>query len=474
MKSVDRGTGASRVSVPQTELPKDRLEKGWWRTLVALALPLIGQNLINFGVTLSDNLMVGTLGEASINGLYLATVVQMVLMMLLFGVESAILVLSTQYWGKRDIVRIKTIIAMALRVSLCGAAVFAAVAMFLPAPLMRLMTPSGPAAAEAVRYLRIVGPSFLFFCVTHLLVVAMRSVEVVRVGFLNSCIAFVVNIGLNYVFIFGKLGVPAMGVAGAAAATTVSRFLEMSFVLFYLFRVDTALRFRPRDFLLGDRALGFDLVRYGTPLLLGQVTWAVNKSVMRGVVGRFDPSAMTAVSITDNFDNLLWCATVGLAAAMGILTGKMIGAERYGAVKAYARRMQLVFVGVGFVAAAAVFFGHGFFTSFYTFDPATAAKTAETTARFFTVLLFVAFFRSYQAPCLMGLVKSGGDTKFVFINDTIWVFCWVLPSAIVAQRVFHAPDIVVYTLLLSDQFTKCFVALVKINRFRWMRNLTRA
>ncbi len=90
---------------------------------------------------------------------------------------------------------------------------------------------------------------------------------------------------------------------------------------------------------------------------------------------------------------------------------------------------------------------------------------------FLAVVTLTAASRCYQAPSLMGLVKAGGDTAFVFINDTFWVFCWVLPGAFVAQRVLHAPDWVVYAMLLSDQVTKCFVAVVKINRFRWMRRL---
>ena len=82
--------------------------------------------------------------------------------------------------------------------------------------------------------------------------------------------------------------------------------------------------------------------------------------------------------------------------------------------------------------------------------------------------------RCYQATCLAGLVKAGGDTSFVFKNDTIFVFGVLLPSALIAMLVYHAPAWVIYACLQSDQILKCFVAIVKINRFRWMKNLTRS
>lgn len=440
------------------------------RSLAALAVPIIFQNLLTYGVTLADNLMVGRLGEAAINGLFLASIVQLVLQMALWGIDSAMMVLAAQYWGRRDTESIKTLVALCVR----GAAVLSAVAalatFLFPQPILALLTSSPAAAAEGARYLRVVSVSYLLFGTSMLLVSAMRSVEVVSIGLANSIIALVLNVGLNWLLIYGKLGFPALGVEGAAWATDISRLVELGVVLFFALRIDRRLRIRGRDFLRRDAALLRDLVHYGTPLLLGQLVWAVNKFTMRWIVGHFSEASTAAVSISENLDGLLWVGTVGLAGAMGVLTGKMIGAGTPAEfVKSYARRMQCVFAGIGVLSFLVVRLGGNAFLSLYQLEPATIAA-----ARTFLLVLSVSVLgRSYQAPCLMGLVKAGGDTSFVFQNDTFWVFCWVLPSALIARYVFHAPDWVVYACLLSDQVTKCFVALVKINRFHWMRNLTR-
>ncbi len=450
--------------------PRD-FHRGVVRSLAALAVPMVFQNLLTYGVSLADNLMVGSLGEASINGLYLASVVQLVLQMALWGIDSAMTVLAAQYWGRGDTERIKTLVALCVRGALALSAVAAITTFLFPRPILALLTSSPESAAEGARYLRVVSVSYLLFGVTQLLVSAMRSVEVVSIGLVNSVVALVLNVGLNWLLIYGRLGLPALGVEGAAWATDLSRMVELGVVLFFALRIDRRLGLRARDFLRRDAALLRDLVRHGTPLVLGQLVWAANKFTMRWIVGHFREASTAAVSIAENLDGLLWVGTVGLAGAMGVLTGKMIGAGTPAPlVKSYARRMQCVFAGIGVLSFLAVRLGGDAFLSLYRLEPATIA-----TARTFLLVLSVSVLgRSYQAPCLMGLVKAGGDTSFVFRNDTFWVFCWVLPSALLARYVFQAPDWVVYACLLSDQVTKCFVALVKINRFHWMRNLTRA
>lgn len=451
--------------------PVDAPLAGIYRRMVRLALPIVGQNLVTYGVTLADNLMIGRLGEAAINGLFMAAIVQFVLSMLLFGVGSAMTVLCAQYWGRRDTGRIKTIVAICLRGALAIAVAVFAAAFLCPRQILGILTDSAPAIDTGAAYLRVVSVSYLFFGGTTILVSAMRTVEVVSIGLVNSLAALGVNVALNYALIFGNWGAPALGVEGAAWATVVSRLAEFAIALVFVLRIDTRLRFRPRDFLRRDRALFRDLVRYGTPLMLGQIVWVVNKFSMRAIVGHFDASSSAAVSVAENLDGLLWTGTVGLASAMGILTGTLIGAGAgLATIRSYARRMQGVFAAIGAASFLIVLFAGDFFVSFYTLEP----ETVDAARVFLLVLAFSVMGRAYQAPCLMGLVKAGGDTSFVFKNDAFWVFCWVLPGALLARFVFHAPDWAVYAILLSDQVAKCFVAAVKINRFTWIRNLTRA
>lgn len=444
-------------------------DRATYRRLLLLAVPIILQNLITFGVGLADNLMIGRLGEVAISGLYVGNQFQIVLQTLLVGLESSVIIISSQYWGRRDTARIKDVVAIAMRLAICGMAAVAVLALVVPTWLIGLMTPDAAVIASGAQYLRILALSYVFFGVSQTLLAAMRSVEVVRIGLINSLVALLMNITLNYLLIFGNCGFPALGVRGAALATLISRLAEMSVVVFYVWRIDTRLRLRLPDFRRWDRDIFRDLLKYGLPLMGGQIVWAVNNFAQTAIVGQMASPVIAAVSITGMLDRLVGMGVFGLAAAVGILTGKMIGAGELDQVRAWARTMQLLFLSIGMLCGALIYIGHDVFLGFYRLEPGTIAVARSLMA----VLSIAIIGRCYQAPCLMGLVKAGGDTSFVFKNDTVFVFLVVLPSAFLALTVFAAPPWVVYACLLSDQVLKCFVAVVKINSFNWMKNLTR-
>lgn len=443
-------------------------DREFYKTLFLLSTPIVLQNLITFGVIFSDNLMVGRLGDAAISGLYMGSLTQTVLQILIAGIESSVLILSAQYWGKHDCARIKDVVSIGMWIALSGTLCITLASLLFPGKIMRLLTPDAGAVREGTIYLQTVAVSYLFFCVSQLLIVAMRSVEIVRIGLINSIAAFCVNVCLNYVLIFGKFGLPALGVRGAALATVISRMVELGVVLYFVLYVDRNLCLKIKDFLRWDRLIFHDLVKYGTPLLLGQCVWAFNNILQSRTIGQLQATAITAASITGMFDRLLWMGTWGVAAATGIMVGKAIGAGEFDKVRQYAKTMQMVFLGIGLTGALLIYFGYPLFLSFYVLSPEAYRMTGE----FMLVLSVAIVGRCYQAPSLFGLVKAGGDTAFVFKNDTFWVLCWILPGALLALWL-KAPAWVVFAVLLSDQVMKCFVALVKINRFNWMKNLTR-
>lgn len=446
-------------------------DKSFYRTLVALAVPVALQNLITFGVNLADNLMVGSLGDASVSGVYMGSQLQTFLQLFSGGIEGAMLILAAQYWGKRDIGSIKRIAALGVQFSLGFGLLMTVAGLIFPGQIISVFTSDKAVIAEGVKYLRIVCLSYTFFCLTQSLIASMRSVEVARIGTLVSSISLVFNIVLNYVLIFGKLGLPAMGVRGAALATLISRMVETCVIGIYVARFDTKLRIRFRDLLVSDPLLRRDLIRYGLPILGGNVVWSVNMMTNSAILGHLNNAAavVTAAGMANQLHSLCYVAMTGASTAVGIITGKTVGAGKRELMKEYARTVQILFLGLGLISGALVIGLRYPFISLYTGVSGDAAAFA---AQFIAVLAVSIVGTSYQAAGLFGLVKSGGDISFVFINDTIFVFGVVLPSAFLAAH-FGAPAWVVWACLKCDQVLKCFVAVVKINRFRWMKDLTR-
>ena len=444
-------------------------DREFYRTLIALAIPVALQNLITFAVTFADNLMVGALGDSAISGVYMGSQIQTLLQLFSGGVEGAILILAAQYWGRQDTRSIKRIISIGLHFSVGFGLLLTAACFFFPSQIITIFTHDPEVIRDGADYLRLVCLSYLFFCITQAMIAAMRSVEVARIGMTVSGISLVVNISLNYILIFGKLGFPALGIQGAAIATILSRVVETCVMVIYVFRIDKKLALKVRDFLKTDKVLRGDFIRYGLPIVGGQIIWAINMMGNSMIMGRFDQYVIAAVSIANILNTLAYVAMNGMSAAVGIITGKTVGAGKTELMKEYARTTQILFLGVGVLTGLMIFLLRIPFIHLYT---GIAKETFRYANQFCLVLSVTSIGTCYQAACLFGLVKSGGDIGFVFKNDTIFVLLVVLPSAILTAHL-GAPAWVVFACLKCDQILKCIVAYFKINSFNWMKNLTR-
>ncbi len=445
-------------------------DRSFYKTLFLLAIPIALQNFISYGVNFMDNLMIGRLGEIDIAGVYIGNQFQTVVQLMVNGITGSLTILGAQYWGRRDTGSIRRLTAISVRCALVLGMLFTLAALILPRPILSFFSKDPAVLDSGVKYLTIVCWSYIFFCCSMTLVASMQAVEQVKIGLYITILALFTNVGLNYVLIFGKLGLPAMGVRGAALATLISRMIETAVMAVYVCRVDKKLGFSFRSFFLSGDGLFADLVRCGAPIMGAWIVWAVNNLAQTAIMGRVGTEAVSAVSIANNLSQLLFMAVLGLAAALGIITSKTVGAGEYEKMKEYAITAQIIFLGVGIVVAGIFYLIKDGVIGFYNLTE----ETRKITDQFMIVLVVAQAGRCYQATCLQGLVRAGGDTSFMLKNDSIFVFGVVLPSAIIAMYVFHAPAWVIYACLQSDQILKCFVAVVKINRFKWMKNLTRA
>ena len=445
-------------------------DKTYYKRLLTLAMPVAAQGLISFLASFADHLMVSSLGDSALSGVYFASQVSILLQMFTGGIGGVIVILSAQYWGKGDTENIKKIVSIGLRLSALVGAALSAVCILFPHAVIRIFTSDAGVAAEGALYLRTVAFSYMLFCITSGLLCTMRAVETPGIGMVISLVALGFDVTLNIVFIY----MLRWGVFGAAFSTVIGRVAECAGVALYVFRFDKKLKLKLRDLLHFDATLVKDFVKYGFPLVAGELVWSVNLMGNSIIFGQFfGPHISTAVSIANTMNSLAYITISGFASAVGIITGKTVGAGKYGLMKEYARTTQVVFLCIGLLSGGLLTLLRVPFVSLYTGAiGGISADAAEEALRLIRVLSITVIGSSYQAPCLFGLVKSGGDISFVFKNDTIFVFCVVLPSALISAFL-GAPAWVVFLCLKSDQILKCFVAVVKINFFYRIKNLTR-
>ncbi len=441
----------------------------FYKSLFLLAVPIALQNLVTFSVGLLDNVMIGTLGDAAISGVYMGNQIQTLLQIFSGGIEGAILVLAAQYWGKRDTESIKKIVSIGLCFTVVFGALLTVVCAIAPRWVISIFTGEATIIESGSEYLGTVAFSYAFFCITQALIASMRSVETARIGLYVSIVSLFINGTLNYVLIFGKLGAPALGIRGAAIATLIARIAESAIMSAYVFIFDKKLGFRVRDVFRIDKTLLRDFLRYGAPIIAGQLVWATNMLSNSAIMGRQKvEGVVAALSVANTLHNLSYVVMNGMSGAVGIITGKTIGRGEEKLMREYAKTTQILFIALGLLTGGALRLLRDPYISIYSISP--AAK--EQAKALINVISVTMIGTCYQAACLFGLVRSGGDISFVFKNDCIFVFLVVLPSALVATAL-SAPPWVVFACLKCDQILKCFVAAVKINRFNWMKNLTR-
>lgn len=444
-------------------------DKSFYKSLITLAVPIALQNLVTFCVGLCDNVMTGALGDTAISGVYMGNQIQTLLQIFSGGIEGAILVLAAQYWGKKDKESIKKIISLGLRFTIVFGAVLSAVCVSIPRNVISLFTDDAAVVAAGAQYLRTVAFSYVFFCITQALIAAMRSVECARIGLYVSLVSLLTNAALNYILIFGKLGAPALGIKGAAIATLISRMIECAVMVVYVFFIDKRLRLRFSELFSTDRELLRDFIKYGAPIVAGQLVWATNMLSNSAIMGRQDAAGVVAaLSVANTLHNLAYVVMNGMSGAVGIITGKTIGRGEEKLMREYAKTTQVIFILLGLVTGGTLRLIRDPYISIYNISP----EAVHQARLLINVISVTVIGTCYQAACLFGLVKSGGDISFVFKNDCIFVFLVVIPSAVVATALGAAPW-VVFACLKCDQILKCIVAAVKINRFNWMKNLTR-
>ena len=187
------------------------------------------------------------------------------------------------------------------------------------------------------------------------------------------------------------------------------------------------------------------------------------------ILGRFDQYVIAGASIANTLNALAFVTMNGMSAAVSIITGKTVGAGKIELLKEYARTVQILFLGLGLLTGAMIALAKTPFIGTYA---GVSKETAGYAHQFCTVLAVTMVGTCYQAACLAGLVKAGGDVGFVFKMDTFFVLLVVLPSAVISARL-GAPAWLVFACLKCDQILKCFVAFFKIRSFNWIKNLTR-
>lgn len=445
-------------------------KKGFYKKILALVIPLALQNLINVGVTATDVIMLGKAGEKVLSGASLGGQIQYIMTLFLFGIASGATVLTAQYWGKRDYDSIEKILALGIKVSVIVTFIFSAVAMAIPEILLRIFTHDPEVIAQGVMYLRIVAISYVLMGITQMYLFIMRSIERVVVATVVYSVSLVNNIILNAVFIFGLWGCPAMGVRGAALATSISRVVEFVIVLWYGRFRNKEICFRIGYLLRTDKTLLKDFARYSMPVVINEVMWGLGTSANTAILGHLGSGAVAANSVAQVARQLATVVAFGLANTTAIYLGKTIGEGKADLAKIYAERFWKLSVVMGVLGGLLILSSTPIALSVLSLS----VEAKEYLKIMFVVMSYFVIAQAFNTTMIVGTFRAGGDGKFGLLLDvsTMWG-CSILLGA-VAAFVLKLSVPVVYIILMSDELLKIPFTWRRYKKYKWLNNVTRS
>jgi|LSQX01.3.fsa_nt_gb putative MATE family efflux protein len=445
-------------------------DRKFYRTLLILAIPIAAQNFVASTVNMVDTIMIGQLGETEIAAVGQANQLFFLFALMLFGVNSGSSIFTAQYWGVRDVKNIRRVLGLSLISSGIVSVLFMIPALFFPAQVMRIYS-KDPAVIDAgVRYLRIIGWSYIVTAISFSYASVLRSTEQPRLPMVMSIVALITNAVLNYIMIFGKLGFPAMGVEGAALATLIARVLEMALMVIFVYAGKYVPAARIRELFDLSRNFVARFFRTATPVILNESIWSLGVSIYSVIYGRIGTNAVAAVNISGSVINLAMVLFQAMSNASGIIIGNRIGGGDEDKAYLYAKRLLTLGPVFAVFMGSLLMLTSDFFVSFYK----VTADVHQNSVRILMIFSILMPIRIFNLINIVGVLRSGGDTKYSLFLDTIGVWFISIPLAMFGALYLRLPVYWVYLLVGMEEVFKAALGLRRFRSRKWINNLVKS
>lgn len=451
-------------------------DKGFYKQVLVLALPIAMQSLITIGVNMLDTIMVGRIGQTELSATSLANSFISIYHIFCMGLGMGASVLVSRYWGMREkepekaMAALKKTICLMVRLTVGLACIFALITLFAPRLIMASYTPYEEIILPGIRYLKFSVLTYFFLGLSLVCTIVLRSVGQVKIPLYVSIGAFFVNLLANYGLIFGKFGLPRLEIAGAAIATLIARVYEASVICGYLFFVDKKIHIRFRDLGMKTRDLLGEYIRISIPVLISDGILAFGNNTVAMVIGRLGESFVAANAITAVTQQMSSVMIQGVCQAGGIVTGQTLGEGD----RDKALRQGYGFLGfglaLGVVSAAFIMLVSGPIITSYKVEEETAVMAAQL----MQAISLIVIFQATNSIMTKGVLRGGGDTKMLMVMDNIFLWMLSIPMGIAAGFLLHLSPFWIYIALKFDQIAKAVWCVLRLRSGKWIKKIQTA
>lgn len=444
--------------------------KELYMKMARIAIPISLQQLITVGINLMDTIMLSSMGDAQLSASSQANQFITLFQICCMGIGMGASVLTSRFWGMKDMNSLKKAVTIMLRFCLVFATAFTVATIAVPALIMRIYTPEAEIIDYGIIYLRWIIPTFYCMGLSLTCTIVLRSVGQMKIPLLCSIFAFFVNVFFNWVFIFGKLGAPRMEIAGAALGTLIARIFELIFICGYFFFRDQRIQYRLRNLLTNCRDLVHEYFRVSIPVLISDSLLALGNNAVAMIMGRIGQAFVAANSVTMVVQQLSSVLTQGISNASGIITGHTMGEGDYDK----AQKQGYTFLILGFIigcgAALVILLLRGPIINYYE----VSAEAKAIAWELMDAIVIIVIFQAMNSILTKGVLRAGGDTKFLMLGDILFLWVASIPLGYLAGLVFHWSSFWIYTMLKIDQIIKCIWCYFRLRSGKWLKKINKA
>lgn len=440
----------------------------FYRKTARLAVPIMLQNMITIGVNMADNIMVGSLGENALSAVALANQFINIYQCSCMGLGQGASVMTARFWGMNHKEALKQTITITTRICLILGIIFTAFTYFFPERIMRLFIGESAVITEGIRYLKMLSVSCLLMGMSLTYSNVYRSIGNASWPLISSIFAFILNIGCNYIFIFGKLGAPVMGVEGAALGTLIARIFEFVFICGHMVFIDKKITYRLKDLFMNCRNLIREFVRISLPVVISDTLYGFGNSVVSMVMGRIGSQFVSANSITLVTQQLSTVFIQGTAQSASVVIGNSLGEGKADRAKKEANLFLKMGLWMGVLAGGIIILISGPVIRCYNITE----ETILIAKQLMYSIGFIMIFRGMGSIMTKGVLRGGGDTRFLMAADVLFLWIASIPLGYLTGVVLGVPAFWVYFFLKIDEVMKCFWCIRRLKSGKWIKKIS--
>lgn len=444
-------------------------DKRFNTVIKTIAIPVALQNLLMSALNTLDTVMISSLGDAAISAVGLANQIFFFLSLICFGITTGSSVLIAQFWGKEDNDSIKKVHGMSLMLSVIVAIIFTIAAQIMPDKLMKIFIDKSEVVAYGVDYLRTVSFSYVLTSITFAYAVAMRSVGNAKSPLAASIVAFIANTFFNYCLIFGKLGFPKLGVVGGALGTIIARFLELSVILYVIYKFKGPINASYRELTSWDKNFYKRYFKTASPVIINETFWSLGQVIYSVAYAKLGTEAITALQVGMAAQNILFVLVRGLSSACTVMIGNDIGAGKEESAFKFGNNFLILSALAGIVSGLLLIILRPAILLMF---PKISMGAYKVSMQLMVVIGITFFIRTYNSTLIVGILRGGGDTKYSMILEMSSVWLIGIPMAFLGASVLHVPLYAVYLLVSLEELVKAIVGIIRVRSKKWIKNVT--